>query len=67
MTDRDTIVIRHAKEVLAELDESGIRAMSETDRAYLIGQLQHTVQALLEVVEDDDEISNDPASTTENR
>lgn len=52
MTTHAEIVTRHARELLAELDESGIAAMTETDRAYLIGQLQHNVRALLTLVDE---------------
>lgn len=52
MTTHAEIVTRHARELLADLDANDIGARSETDRAYLIGQLQHNVRALLEVVDE---------------
>lgn len=52
MTTHSEIVTRHAREVLSELDESGVGEMSATDMAYTIGQLQHSVRALLQLVDE---------------
>lgn len=47
----DPIAVAHARELLADL-EANPPTGSERDMAYAVGQLTHTVRALLEVVDE---------------
>lgn len=46
------ITVRHARQLLADLDASGVGDMDPLAMAYTIGQLQASVRGLLEVVDE---------------